>query len=206
MRAGEGAGLAKEGAQCLAAGKVQPTQGAGEPSSSCRGRTPSPPPPAKFTPPRRNEPLGLQSNAEPRPKPPGRAQAGGACPSPGAPGRGSGHEVSLPVLPATLRPHGSRSPGRQHPEPQPGASPLHLHHRAFVPRDIVDSPGATIRPESRSEVAPWAPSSAPSGDAFGLDQIQPPKTLPGGRGEMEPAPGLAWVRAEKAEPTGREQG
>lgn len=120
---------------------------------------PSPLPPATFTAPQGNKPL--QSNVEPRSKPPKRAQAE-ECPSSVAPGCGSGHEVSLPVLPATARPGHPLSSPILFPQPptvhpkaagwpsappahQPRTSLLHLHHKGFLPRDIVGSWGAATQ-------------------------------------------------------------
>lgn len=87
------------------------------------------------------------------------------------------------------------------------APPLrHLPHRGWILPQGHRGLSRCSHPESLERGGPWAPSPAPYGDSFGLDRIQPPETLPGGRGQLEPAPGLAWVRAEKAGPTGGQLG
>lgn len=68
-------------------------------------------------------------------------------------------------------PHGG------HPPRHPGASLLHL-----VTGDSC--PGTSWGPRVQAPRAmTWAPCSAPSRGVFGYSRIQPPETLPGGRGE-----------------------
>lgn len=94
-------------------------------------------------------------------------------------GRGSGQ---VPLASASPLPHGSCSPA----SPCPPRVAIARHPRASLLHLVTgDScPGTLWGPRVQAPRAmTWAPCSAPSRGVFGYSQIQPPETLPGGRGE-----------------------